>query len=31
MTPEKQAAIAAIEAKKDIVSHVADSIWEYAE
>lgn len=31
MTPEKQAAIAAIEAKKDIVAHVADSIWEYAE
>lgn len=31
MTPEKQAALAAIEAKKDIITHVADSIWEYAE
>lgn len=31
MTPEKQTAIAAIEEKKDMIAHVADSIWEYAE
>lgn len=31
MTPEKRAAIAAVEAKKDIIAHVADRIWEYAE
>lgn len=31
MTLEKQAALAAIEEKKDTVFHVADSIWEYAE
>lgn len=31
MTSEKQAALAAIEAKKDTIIHVADSIWEYAE
>lgn len=28
---EKQAAIAAIENKADLISHVADQIWEYAE
>lgn len=31
MTAEKQAAIAAIEQKKETIIHVADSIWEYAE
>ncbi|MBD5550193.1 MAG: amidohydrolase [Lachnospiraceae bacterium] len=31
MTPEKQAALTAIEEKKDMIIHVADSIWEYAE
>lgn len=31
MTPEKQAALTAIEAKKDIVIEVADKVWEYAE
>lgn len=31
MTPEKQAAIAAIDEKQDIIIHVADSVWEYAE
>ncbi len=31
MTLEKQAAVAAIEAKSELVSHVADQIWEYAE
>ena len=31
MTQEKQAAVAAIEAKADLVSHVADQVWEYAE
>ena len=31
MTPEKQAALAAIENKRDIILHVADSVWEYAE
>ena len=28
---QKQAALAAIEEKKDLVCHVADRIWEYAE
>lgn len=31
MTKEKQAALAAIEEKRDTILHVADSIWEYAE
>lgn len=31
MRPEKQAALAAIEEKRDTVIRVADSIWEYAE
>ena len=31
MTPEKQAAIAAIEAKKNTIIEVADRIWDYAE
>ena len=31
MMPEKQAALAAIEAKKELVCQVADSVWEYAE
>ncbi len=31
MTPEKQAALAVIEEKKDTIFHVADSVWEYAE
>ena len=31
MTKEKQAAIAAIEGKKDLIASVADRIWEYAE
>ena len=31
MTPKKQAALAVIEEKKDIIIHVADSVWEYAE
>ena len=31
MTLEKQAALAAIEEKQDMILHVADSIWEYAE
>ena len=31
MTTKKQAALAVIEEKKDMVFHVADSIWEYAE
>lgn len=31
MTAEKQAALAAIEEKRDIIFRVADSIWEYAE
>lgn len=31
LTQEKQAAIEAIEAKKDLVFHVADTIWDYAE
>ena len=31
MTPEKQAALAVIEEKKDRIIHVADSVWEYAE
>ena len=28
---QKQAALAAIEEKKDLICHVADRIWEYAE
>mgnify|MGYP002792612661 CR=1 FL=1 len=31
MTQEKQAAMAAIEEKAELVSHVADQIWEFAE
>lgn len=31
MIPEKQAAIEAIEAKRDVITDVADHIWEYAE
>ena len=31
MTREKQAAIAAIEEKKELIASVADRIWEYAE
>ena len=31
MTEEKKAALAAIEAKKDVVDHVSDEIWGYAE
>ena len=31
MTETKQAAIAAIEAKKDLIAHVADRIWDFAE
>lgn len=31
MTPEKQAAVDAVETKKNTIIHVADSIWEYAE
>ena len=31
MTEEKQAALAAIEEKRNTIIHVADSIWEYAE
>lgn len=31
MTLEKQAAFAAIEEKKDLICHVADEIWDYAE
>ena len=31
MTKEKQAALAAIEEKRNTIIHVADSIWEYAE
>lgn len=31
MTQEKQAAVAAIEAKAELISHVADQIWEFAE
>lgn len=31
MTQEKQLAIETIEQKKDIITHVADSIWEFAE
>ena len=31
MTAEKQAAIAAIEEKRDTIIHVADNVWEYAE
>ena len=31
MTKEKQAAVAAVEAKRDLVAQVADSIWDYAE
>lgn len=31
MTPEKQAAVAAIEAKADLITHVSDRVWEYAE
>ena len=31
MTPEKRAAIAAIDGKRDVIIHVADSVWEYAE
>lgn len=31
MTPEKRAALAAIEEKRNTVIHVADSVWEYAE
>ena len=31
MTKEKQAAIAAIEEKKELIASVADRIWEYAE
>lgn len=31
MTKEKQAAVAAVEAKKDLIAQVADSIWDYAE
>ncbi len=31
MIPEKQAAIEAIEAKRDVITDMADHIWEYAE
>ena len=31
MTTEKQAAIAAIEEKADLVAQVADQIWSFAE
>lgn len=31
MTKEKETAIAAIEEKKDKITHIADRIWEYAE
>ena len=31
MTPEKQAALAAMEEKKDTIFYVADNVWEYAE
>lgn len=31
MTPEKQAALAAIDEKRDTIIHVSDSVWEYAE
>lgn len=31
MTETKQAVIAAIDAKKDLISHVADQIWDFAE
>ena len=31
MTPEKQGAIAAIEEKQELITYVADSIWEFAE
>ena len=31
MIPEKQAAIEAIEAKRDVITDVADHIWEYAD
>ena len=31
MTQEKQAAIAAIEAKKPLIDHISDEIWSYAE
>lgn len=31
MSPEKQAALAAIEAKEDTITCIADSVWEYAE
>jgi aminobenzoyl-glutamate utilization protein B len=31
MTQEKQAALAAIEAKKSLVDHISDEIWSYAE
>ena len=31
MTWEKQAAIGAIEAKRDVICSVADKVWEYAE
>ena len=31
MEQEKRAAIAAIEAKSEVVNHVSDSIWDYAE
>ena len=31
MTKEKQAAIAAVEAKAALIADVADSVWSYAE